>query len=224
MEGQLPVVPMPIRLVVGGDDPLVVARVEELLRREADFEVIARRGKEETILFALRAFRPDVLVFDPPATSAEQGLALLRQMRAAGLATRAVLLSPPLPEDQLREAVRLGVGGIVRKDAAPAVLVECIRSVNAGIAWLGDRLPEPSPATAQDPDATDATLRKQRRALTSREVEVVRLVCVGLRNKEIATKLELTEGTVKTHLHRIYDKLTVRGRLELSLYCRNKSL
>ncbi len=220
MEDHLPVVPMPIRLVVGGDDPLAVARLEELLRREADFEVIARR-KEETILFALRAFRPDVLVFDPPPTSAERCLALLRQMRATGLATRAVLLSEPLPDDQVQEAVRLGVGGIVQKDAAPAVLVDCIRSVNAGNAWLGDRPPDPSPAMAQDPNAT---LRKSRRALTSREVEVVRLVCVGLRNKEIATQLELTEGTVKTHLHRIYEKLTVRGRLELSLYCRNKAL
>jgi two-component system nitrate/nitrite response regulator NarL len=219
LEDELSVVPTPIRLVVAGDDALVVACLEELLRREKDFEVIPRWGKEETILFALSAFRPDVLVLDlPPAGG--QGLALLRKMKAMKLAARVVLLCAPLPEEQLQEAIGLGVGGVLPKDAAPEVLANCIRGVHVGRQWLGEQ--RSGLALARTPNSA-AAFRNQIRALTPREIEVVRLVCAGLRNKQIASRLEVTEGTVKTHLHRIYEKLTVRGRLELSLYGRNTS-
>lgn len=220
MKDQLAVAQMPIRLMVAGDDALVVACLEELLRREKDFEVIARWGKEETILFGLRAFQPDVLVFDPAPASIDGSLALLRRMRDMELATRTIFLCAPLPADRFQEAISLGAGGILPKDAAPDVLVDCIRSVNAGNVWLGGRPAAPSSTTAQD---NDVTLTNQLRALTPREIEVVRLVCVGLRNKQIAARLDVAEGTVKTHLHRIYEKLTVSGRLELSLYGRNKA-
>jgi len=217
LEEQLLVVSKPVRLVIAGNDPLVLSCLEELLRREKDFDVIARVGKE-TVLYAVSVLRPDILIMDLPPGAGWNGLALLRRVKALGLATRVVFLGPPLPDDQVEEAIRLGIGGLLTPDAAPAVLPDCIRRVKAGELWLGDRPAGLPPSPSED---DPSSLQHHLHTLTPREIEIVRLVCAGLRNKQIASTLEVAEGTVKTHLHHIYEKLTLSGRLELSLYGRH---
>jgi DNA-binding NarL/FixJ family response regulator len=215
---QVPIAPATVRLVLAGTDAPVLSRLDRLFGLEKDFEVIARCGKGEDVLFAVSALYPDILVVDLPPAAAADGFALVRQMTARELPTRALFLCAPLKEDELQEAVRLGVRGIVPKDVAPAVLVHCIRDLHRGGLWLGCGPASPIRAATQ---TAGVALRNEVRSLTRREAEVVRLVCVGLPNKQIAARLEVAEGTVKTHLHRIYEKLEVRGRLELSLYDRD---
>ena len=195
----------------------VLSRLERLLGREKDFEIIACCGKGEDVLFAVSALYPDILVLALPPAAAAEGLELVRQMQAKELPTRVVFLCTPLREDQLQEAVRFGVQAVVPGNVAPAVLVHCIRDINGSGPRRGYQPAGPACAT---PRENDTGLRNEAPALTRREAEVVRLVCVGLPNKQIAARLETAEGTVKTHLHRIYAKLEVRSRLELSLYGR----
>jgi DNA-binding NarL/FixJ family response regulator len=127
-----------------------------------------------------------------------------------------VLLTISLSEDQMLEALRLGVRGMVLKEMAPKLLIDCIRKVHAGERWFEKE----SLGLALDRlmGAAGAAV------LTPRETDIVRMVAGCLRNKEIATSLSITEGTVKIHLHNIYEKLGVDSRIALTLYAQKQGL
>ena len=119
------------------------------------------------------------------------------------------------------EAVRLGVQGIVLKENALQVLVQAVREVHAGGQWLEQRAAGRALAKMLQRQAGERDLAA---VLTQREIEIVRMVATGLRNKEIARRLSITEGTVKIHLHNIFEKLKVESRLELTLRAQSKGL
>lgn len=211
---------MPIRLVLADDHPIVLDGLEQLFRLEADFRVVARCRDGEETLRALRLHRPDILVLDIRMPRRD-GLGVLQAIREEELATRVVLLTAALQEDQLVEALHLGVGGVVLKEMAPQLLVNAVREIHAGGRWLD----KGSVNRALDKLLRrDAEVREAAEALTRRELDIVRMVARGLRNRAIADQLSITEGTVKIHLHNIYQKVDVSGRLELALYAQAKGL
>jgi DNA-binding NarL/FixJ family response regulator len=134
---------------------------------------------------------------------------------------RVILLTAEIDEHATFEAVRLGVNGIVLKDMPPHLLLECVRKVHAGEHWVEKRSVGRAMASMVQ---REAALREVSRVLTAREIEVVRMVARGLRSAGIASELHISEGTVKTHLHRIYEKLGVDGRVNLVLLAREKGL
>jgi DNA-binding NarL/FixJ family response regulator len=211
---------MTIRLVLADDHPIVLDGLEQLFRLEPDFEVVARSRDGDETLRALRRHRPDVLVLDIRMPRGD-GLKVLRTMREEEIPARVVLLTAAVEEEQLMEALRLGVGGVVLKEMAPQLVVEAVRQVHAGNRWLDkgsvhralDRLLQ-----------RESGSQEAAQALTPRELEIVRMVARGLRNRAIAEQLFITEGTVKIHLHNIYQKIEVNGRLELAVYAQNKGL
>jgi two-component system, NarL family, nitrate/nitrite response regulator NarL len=211
---------MPIRLVLADDHPLVLAGLENLFLLEQDLQVLASCSDGEQALRAVRELRPDVLVLDLRMPG-KDGLAVLRAMWDERLTTRVVILTAALDEDEVLEAIRLGARGMVLKEMAPRLLVDCVRKVHAGEEWL-----EKHSVTR----ALEKTLKREAgrqevsAVLTPREMELVRLVAGGLRNKQIAQRLFISEGTVKVHLHSIYEKLHVGGRLALMLYAQEKGL
>ncbi len=207
-----------VRLVVADDHPVVLQGVSWLLEREDDLEVVARCTSGDATLDAVRAHRPDILVLDLDMPKVS-GMEVLRQAAQDGVRLRVVLLTADLREDDLLEAVRLGVRGVILKDMAPEMLVRCIRTVHAGGQWLEQHL---AGWTLDRLLAREAARQQVTRTLTQREIELVRLVADGLRNKEVAHRLGITEGTVKIHLHRIYDKLQVSSRIELANYARRE--
>ena len=211
---------MPIRLVLADDHILVLHALELLLRQEPDFQVVAccRDGKET--LYAVRQLRPDILLLDI-RLPAMDGLAVLRELRRAELPTRVVLLTAEVDEDHLLEAMRLGVGGVVLKELEVPLLIQCIRKVYAGDQWLERRSVSRAIGKMLQ---REAGAREIAKILTPRETEIVRLVASGLRNKEIADKLAISEGTVKSHLHRSYEKLHVDSRVALLRYAQAKGL
>jgi len=211
---------MPIGLVLADDHPLILDALENLFRAEPDFRVLARCRDGQETLAAVRAFAPDVLILDIRMPGMD-GMAVLREMKKEGLVTQVVLLTAALDEDQLLEAVRLGVRGVILKEMAPTLLLECVRKVRAGEQWVEKH---------SFSRALEKLLRREAAArefsgvLTAREAQLVVMVAGGARNKEIADTLCISEGTVKVHLHHIYEKLKVRTRLELTLYARDKGL
>ena len=211
---------MAISLVLADDHPIVLDGLENLFRQEADFKVLGRCVNGEEALRAVREYRPDVLILDIRMFRMD-GLAVLREMKKEGLSTRVVLLTVALDEDQVVEAIRLGVSGVVLKDMAPRLLVQCVRKVHAGEQWLERQ---------SFGRAMERMLRREAGAreiagiLTPREIEIVRMAATGLRNKQIAEKLFISEGTAKIHLHNIYEKLGLSDRLELARYARDKGL
>jgi DNA-binding NarL/FixJ family response regulator len=126
---------MPIRLVIADDHPLALEALQDLLQQAPDFEVLTRCQSGEETLHAVRQHRPDVLVL-AIRMPGKGGLEVLREMRREKLLTQAVLLTESLNEDEVLEAMLLGVRGMVPKEMTSQQLVGCIRKVYAGDQWL----------------------------------------------------------------------------------------
>ena len=211
---------MQLKLVLADDHPVVLDGLEQLFRAQKDFTVVARCQDGAETLRAVRQHRPDVLLLDIRMPALD-GLQVIRNLQKDSLPTRIVLLTAELSEDDVLEAVRLGVKGVVLKEMSPQMLIECVRKVADGEQWIERR----SLTRALDKMlCREAGFREVSLVLTSREIEIVRLATRGLRNQAIAEQLHISEGTVKVHLHNIYEKLSIDGRVGLTLYARDKGL
>jgi DNA-binding NarL/FixJ family response regulator len=209
--------PPAIRLVVVDDHPIVLEGLERLFRLEGDLAIVARCVNAGEALEAVRAHLPDILLLDVRLAGGS-GLDVLEQLRREGLQTRAVLLAGSVNQDELMDALRLGVRGIVLKEMAPELLIRCLRAVHAGGRWMeGDFLSRAIEGILD----RDGVARPGRQPLSAREMEIVRLAATNHHNREIAETLHITEGTVKVHLHNIYEKLRIEGRVELTIYARD---
>jgi DNA-binding NarL/FixJ family response regulator len=213
-------VSVPIRLVLVDDHPIVLQGLEQLFGFEPDMEVVARCLSAQQALSAMEEHRPDVLVLDIRMPD-EDGLAVLRELHTRRIRTRVILLTAAVDEDEVVEAMRLGVRGIVLKEAAPQNLVDAIRRVHAGETVVDHQAVV---RALEKVVRREAGTRRLAAVLTARELEIVRMVVAGLRNKEIATRLTISESTVKIHLHNTYEKLKVDGRLELMLFAQEHGL
>lgn len=210
----------PIRVLLADDHPIVLGGLEQLLSHEPDITVVARCTNGNDTLDAIARVRPDVAIADliMPRRS---GLDVLRELHTMRSPVRLILLTARIEHEQVLEALNLGVAGIVLKESAPLQILDCIRRVAAGGQWIDQAIGSRT---------LDGLLRRQSGALkvaavlTAREIEVVRMVARGLRNKEIADLLSITEGTVKAHLRTIFEKLAIDSRMKLILYAREMRL
>lgn len=198
------------RVLVADDDPLTAAGIEALLAN-SNFQIVAsvRTGKD--VLETLGTTRPDILVLDIRMPE-RSGLDVLRTLRGRGDTRPIVLLTGSIDDQGAREAMDLGVNGVVIKASAPRDLPVCLETVVQGRRWFDQEVMQRVMERVHSPGARDPLEQ-----LSARERGIVSLVRRGLRNKEIAEELGLTEGTVKVHLHKIFEKLGVHSRTELIL-------
>jgi len=198
------------------DHPLVLGGLKQLLGANPEFDVVDTCSSLAEGWQAVVSHQPDVLLLDLKLKDGE-GLSLLRRLDP-DRPPAVVVLTAVQDENELLEAARLGARGIVLKAMAPRVLEDCIRAVHAGSRWLSV-------------DGLDLAQRLSRRQeveeelnaiLTPRELEIARLVYLQLDNEAIAGRLSITVGTVKIHLHHVFDKLQLRGRNELQQLFRDK--
>ncbi len=209
-----------VTVVLVDDHPIVLHGLMELFSSEAGFKVLAACRTGSDALVAVETERPDVLLLDLRLPVMD-GLAVMRALHDKGAKTRVILLTAFLDDRTVTEAMRLGVAGIVLKDSPPSVLLDCVRRVWAGGSWLdADLLASALRHTLRRDEAE----RQVSVTLTQREIEIVRMVAEGLRNREIGGRLGITEGTVKIHLHNIYTKLEIEGRVELVRYAQRSQL
>ena len=156
----------------------------------------------------MQRLKPHLLLLDvnmPDGT----GIDVLRQLRAGRRSPAVILLTAGMDDSQLLSADKLDPEGIVLKTSDPGLLLECMEQVRKGERFV-------------DPEIAERTRSVKERlarapSLTPRERELVELVRQGLRNRDIAAQLGVTEGTVKVYLHAIFDKLQVENRTELAL-------
>ena len=206
----------PIRLVLAGGQVLILEALEALFREAGGFTVLARCRDSEEALAAVPRLAPDVLVVDLPRV---EGLEVVRRLADGGANPPAVLLVDQLDEREALAALRLGVGGVILKQMPASSLLRCVRAVHAGEPWLERR----SAARMIEKLVRDeGSHRDVVRLVTPREIEVVRMVGRGLRNRAIAAELGISENTVKAHLGNIYAKLGAHGRLDLYRFAKDK--
>jgi DNA-binding NarL/FixJ family response regulator len=202
-----------MRLLLADSHPIVLDGLEHLFAREHGIEVIASCQDGEEALTAIRRLRPDVTVLDI-ALPRLTGLEIMRRLREESVPVRTVIFTASISNEDAVEVLALGAKGLVLKHLAPEVLVRCVNEVHAGRSWIERNLAGQvlELLVTRAPPLQNAVAR----LLTARELEISRLVASGCRNRQIAEKLTITEGTVKIHLNRIYEKLLVTNRVELA--------
>lgn len=200
------------RILVAEDDPLTLEGIKLLLSTTLH-EVAAAVPNGEAVLDQLASARPDLLLldFDMPVRS---GLDVLRTLRERGDKRPIVLLTGSISDHRVYEALQLGLNGLVIKSAAPRDLATCLDAVAQGRRWIDHEVLQRTMELSLNGDAASAD---PLHGLSKRERAVVGLLLQGLRNREIASELGIGEGTIKVHLHNIFDKLGVGNRMELAL-------
>jgi Response regulator containing a CheY-like receiver domain and an HTH DNA-binding domain len=191
------------------DHPVLLRGLADLVAMEPDFDVVGSTTESGNAFAMLDRAKPDIAVLDinMPDTS---GLAILRRIRALDLPVRTVFLTAMITPSQAAEAMANGIWGILLKEAAPDTLVDCLRSVAAGRRWFAEEVAaklEKLPMREAPPSLS---------SLTPRELEIAGLACSGMSNKVIARELGAGEGTVKIHLHNIFQKLRINNRTALA--------
>jgi two-component system nitrate/nitrite response regulator NarP len=180
----------------------------EMLLRDTDFELLGRARSVAEANKQIGSLKPDLLLLDVNLPDGS-GLDVLRRLSRARVRPKVILLTAGMDEAQLLAAGELEPEGMVLKTSDPGLLIESMDAVVAGRRWV-------------DPEIAERTRHAEERAasappLTRRERELIELVRQGLRNRDIAAELGVTEGTVKVYLHAIFDKFRVDSRTELAL-------
>ena len=210
-----------IRLVIADRYPVVLRGLTSMFSAQPDFKIVASCSDGASCIEAIRNLMPDVAILDD-AMPDLTGLEILAIAKAENLSTRLVFFPASVEHGVLVAATAAGVCGVIPKGALPEILVQSLRQVANGSRLLplpfrnGSRLlPLPLP---------DLLLRKEGAGeiedalavLTDREREIVRLVSEGMSNKAIARRLSVSHGTVKVHLHHVYQKLEIDNRTVLA--------
>ncbi len=206
-----------IKLAIADDFPVYRLGLRRLFESEPDIAVVGEAGNGMETILLLERYQPDVLLLDLKMPVMD-GLDVLSEMAKRKLRTRAVLMMTNTDREKAVRAVRLGARGIVFKDAEPSLLPKSVRKVHAGEVWIDNPILSQALETLITKPMQPPVPGERRDKLSSREMEVVRCVALGMRNKEVADKLGVSEATVKNHLTSIYGKLGVSDRLELILY------
>ena len=206
----------PIRVVIADDHAMFRAGLRKLLEAEPGFEVVGEAENGVSATAMVRKHEPDVLLLDY-AMPGMNGAEVLREVAARRGSTRVVILTASIAPRDMTTVLQLGAAGVLMKTAATELLYECVRSVSQGHYWIGrDTVGSVLEALALSHRADKQAGRPF--GLTPREVEVVQLVVESCSNREIATRLRISEDTVKHHLSKIFDKTGTSSRVELALF------
>ncbi|MFZ0285656.1 MAG: response regulator transcription factor [Terriglobales bacterium] len=207
-----------IRVIVADTQAIFRAGLRKIFAVEDDVRVVGQAETLSQTFSAAKKFSADLMLFEaalapnPPEAVSD----LLRQN--PGL--RLVVVTPEPNEDLTLELLRRGACGIVSREVEPELMVECLRKVSKGEAWLDSRGIQ-WVLEAYRTQGTRGGSPKTKVQLTPKESLIVSCVTQGMKNKEIAVRVGTTEQVVKNYLRKVYDKLGVADRLELALFCLN---
>jgi two-component system nitrate/nitrite response regulator NarP len=195
------------KVLLADDHPMIAAALEMLLRG-SDYQLAGRARSGAEAIAKIGRSKPDLVLLDVNMPDGS-GLDVMQRLSTARSRPKIILLTAGMDDSQVLAADRLEPEGMVLKTSDPTHLLECMDAVVAGKKWI-------------DPELERQTSHARERALaapslTPRERDLVDLVRQGLRNRDIAAELGVTEGTVKVYLHGIFEKLGVDNRTELAM-------
>ena len=184
----------------------MVEGLRKVLAESQDLVFAGSVSKVGDVQEAIYRLRPNVALIDLSA-GLSSALRLVANLKSSAPACFTALWVVELPEMDAFRALQMGARGIIKKTLPVSKLVEGLREVGGGKVWMNDA------------EHVSAFLhRKEASRLTPREKEVVRLICQGMKNKQIAESLHITQGTVKVHLMHIFEKTGLQDRLALAVH------
>jgi two-component system NarL family response regulator len=188
-----------IRILVADDHPYVRDGIVSLVATEKDMQVVAQAGDGVEAIALAKKHHPDILLLDLRMPQMD-GLDVIAQVHSLGLACRVVVLTTYESEQDIHLALKGGARGYLLKDTPRPVLLDAIRRVHRGETSIPPRIGQKLVENMNRP------------MLSSRELDIIRLVAEGKSNKAIGDQLGITEGTVKTHVKSVLFKLKAPGR------------
>jgi DNA-binding NarL/FixJ family response regulator len=202
---------MTIHVLIVDDQSMVRAGLRMLLSDQSDIEVVAEAGNGLEAVAQAGRLRPDVVLMDIRMPELD-GLEATRRILGADPSPRVLVLTTFNLDEYVYEALRAGASGFVLKDDPPEQLIAAVRTVAAGEALLSP--PVTRRVIDQFARLNRQTPPKAVKTLTSREMDVFRLITQGLSNAEIGQALFISDTTVKTHVTRLLQKLGLRDRAQ----------
>lgn len=188
-------------------EPAAIAGLRWFLNETNEFSLVGHATSVTGAIAGVEELRPDVLLMDH-ASGGRSTLSFLSELGFVSAPTVCVLWTRDVPESELVRAFRAGAKGFVKKTSPLPVLLEALRRVAEGETFLEE---------SASPTLRQWATRRHLPRLTPREREIIQLVSEGLKNREIAERLEITPGTVKVHLMHVFEKTGARDRYELAI-------
>jgi DNA-binding NarL/FixJ family response regulator len=208
---------MTTRVLIADDQSMVRHGFRMIIDAEPDLEVVAEAADGEQALAACRRFEPNVVLMDIRMPVVD-GLEATRDLLAVPAAPRVIILTTFDLDEYVFESLRAGASGFLLKNSSPEQLVEAVRRVANGDALLDPGVTRRIIERFSEWGGGAATVPAALGELTPREAEVLTLVAQGLSNAEIADRLVVATGTVKTHVARVLSKLGLRDRIQAVVF------
>jgi two-component system, NarL family, nitrate/nitrite response regulator NarL len=209
----------PIRILLVDDTALFRTAIAELIDGQDGLEVVGEAENGLEGVEKARALKPDVVVMDieMPVMDGVQATRLIREQVPN---VKVVMLTVSESDDHLLDAIRFGAHGYLLKNLRPAELYSLVRAVMRNETPLSPGIAKRLLGQIRDGTTRSITPAPSHEtpALTRRELEVLQLVADGASNKEIGTRLFITEGTVKNHIHNALEKLQLENRTQAAAY------
>jgi two-component system, NarL family, nitrate/nitrite response regulator NarL len=211
-----------ILILIVDNQTVVRQALRLLIEGKSNMRVVGEAGNRDEALALANAKQPDIILLELDL-GGSSGLDFLPELIASAQGARVLVLTGMRDPEIHRRAVRLGATGLVLKEQASDILLRAIEKVHAGEAWLDHRMTASVIVEFSRRHKVDQEAAKIA-SLTEREHEIVSVVSEGLKSKQIAEKLFISQATVRNHLTSILGKLGVSDRFELALYAYRHSL
>jgi DNA-binding NarL/FixJ family response regulator len=210
-------------ILLADDDPIVREVITAKLSASRDFEIVGEADDGKLAIEQVDKLQPDLLLLDLLMPNIP-GIEALQELSSKGTKAQIIIFSASVGPPQILQALQLGARGILNKKSI-AHLETALRAVVNGNYWIEGREEMEITSVLQDLSASmGAGIPLRDYGLTQRETEVIALVTEGCSNREIASRLNITEDTVKRHLTNIFDKVGMSTRLELALFALKNKL
>ena len=210
---------MAVKIMIADDHSMIREGLKNLLELDGDIQVIAEAVDGEDCLEKLQLVKPDVLLLDINMPK-KNGLEVLKSLKSRRSKLKVLVLTVHNEIEYLMKAVDIGVNGYVLKDSESAELKKAIFTVADGETYIQPSL---IPALNAKMIETNKDAEKIKN-LTKRELDVLKLLAVGMYNKEVGKRLEISERTVKNHVSNIFKKLGVTDRTQAAVFAIRNNL
>ena len=207
-----------IRLLLVDDQELVCQGLKAMLSLESDLEIVGIANNGQDAIEQVEILKPDIVLMDirMPVIDGREATKIICQRFPD---SKVLVLSTFDENKYIAQSIQAGARGYLLKNMPSEELVQAIRSVYRGYSQMGPGLMEKMVNGILDSDTVKAgSIEIKLAQLTHRELDVLNLICQGSTNREIARQLYITEGTVKTHLTHIFNRLNLRNRSQLAIY------